>query len=114
LAVQIYLIQYTSNIKFSKLHKIKKLFAFSKITKVVLFYFQGQVSIPGTMGAYVVERPADIEEGFTQSAPLVFHFGHTTPSKNLTLYNLLVSRIADVMNMKCDEFKKGRRKTQLD
>ena len=59
------------------------------------------------MGAYVVERPADIEEGFTQSAPLVFHFGHTTPSKNLTLYNLLVSRIADVMNMKCDEFKKG-------
>lgn len=59
------------------------------------------------MGAYVVERPADVEEGFTQSAPLVFHFGHTTPSKNLTLYNLLVSRIADVVNMKCDEFKKG-------
>lgn len=67
---------------------------------------QGQISIPGTMGAYVVERPADVEEGFTQCAPLVFHFGHTTPSKNLTLYNLLVSRIADVVNMKCDEFKK--------
>ncbi|KAL4234900.1 Cleavage polyadenylation factor subunit clp1 [Mactra antiquata] len=67
---------------------------------------QGQVSIPGTMGAYVVERPSDIEEGFTLSAPLVFHFGHTSPSKNLTLYNLLVSRMADVINMKCDSFKK--------
>ncbi|XP_060553316.1 polyribonucleotide 5'-hydroxyl-kinase Clp1-like [Ruditapes philippinarum] len=67
---------------------------------------QGQVSIPGTMGAYVVERPADIEEGFTQSAPLVFHFGHTTPSKNLTLYNLLVSRIADVIEYEINRNKK--------
>lgn len=67
---------------------------------------QGQVSIPGTIGAYVVERTADVEEGFSQNAPLVFHFGHTTPSKNLTLYNLLVSRVADVVNEKCDKFKK--------
>ena len=65
------------------------------------------MSIPGTIGALVVERPSDIEEGFPQSAPLVFHFGHTTPSANLTLYNMMLARIADVVNMKCDQFKKG-------
>ncbi|KAH3711010.1 hypothetical protein DPMN_070509 [Dreissena polymorpha] len=67
---------------------------------------QGQVSIPCTMGAFTVERPSDLEEGFSQSAPIVFHFGHTSPTKNLTLYNLLVARVADVINMKCDTFKK--------
>lgn len=68
---------------------------------------QGQVSIPGTIGAFVIERPADVEEGFSQSAPLVLHYGHTSPAKNLTLYNLLVSRMADIINMKCDESKKA-------
>ncbi|XP_052819343.1 polyribonucleotide 5'-hydroxyl-kinase Clp1-like [Mya arenaria] len=67
---------------------------------------QGQVSIPCSMGAFTIERPSDVEEGFAQSAPVVFHFGHTSPSKNLTLYNLMVSRVADVINMKCDTFKK--------
>ena len=55
----------------------------------------------------MVERTADIEEGFVQSAPLVFHFGHNTPSMNLTLYNLLISRLADVVNLKSDESNKG-------
>ena len=55
----------------------------------------------------MVERVSDVEEGFSQSAPLVFHYGHTSPAKNLTLYNLLVSRTADVINMKCDESQKG-------
>ena len=66
------------------------------------------MSIPGTIGAFVIERPADVEEGFSQSAPLVLHYGHTSPAKNLTLYNLLVSRMADIINMKCDESKKGK------
>lgn len=64
---------------------------------------QGQVSIPGTIGGYVAERTLDVEEVFSHTAPLVFHFGHTSPSKNLTLYNLLVSRVADVINDKCDK-----------
>lgn len=67
---------------------------------------QGQVSVPGTIGSIVVERPADVEEGYSSAAPLVFHYGHTSPSHNLTLYNLLVSKMADVVNMKCDASKR--------
>ncbi|XP_067010563.1 protein CLP1 homolog [Anabrus simplex] len=58
---------------------------------------QGQISIPGTIGALLVERPAAVEEGFSQQAPLVYHFGHTSPDTNLTLYNILVSRLAEVV-----------------
>ncbi|GCC43924.1 hypothetical protein chiPu_0027823 [Chiloscyllium punctatum] len=48
---------------------------------------QGSVSIPGTMGALYIERPADVEEGFSVQAPLVYHFGSTTPGTNIKLYN---------------------------
>ncbi len=45
----------------------------------------------------LVERPASIEEGFAQTAPLVYHYGHKTPGHNPPLYNKLVSRMADVV-----------------
>jgi len=67
---------------------------------------QGELAIPGTLGSHVVERPADVEEGFAQTAPLVYHFGHKTPSDNLELYNLLVSRLSQVVNVKCENNKK--------
>ncbi|XP_023708875.1 polyribonucleotide 5'-hydroxyl-kinase Clp1 isoform X1 [Cryptotermes secundus] len=60
---------------------------------------QGQISIPGTIGALLVQRPAAVEEGFSQQAPqLVYHFGHESPSTNLALYNMLVSRLAEVIS----------------
>ncbi|KAJ9598459.1 hypothetical protein L9F63_010855, partial [Diploptera punctata] len=58
---------------------------------------QGQISIPGTIGALLVERPAAVEEGFSQQAPLVYHYGHKSPSTNLTLYMMLVSRLSEVI-----------------
>uniref|UniRef100_A0A2R5LJW0 Protein CLP1 homolog n=2 Tax=Ornithodoros turicata TaxID=34597 RepID=A0A2R5LJW0_9ACAR len=67
---------------------------------------QGHISIPGTIGALLVERPADIEEGFSQQAPLVYHFGHNYPGANATLYNVLVSRMAEVINMRAERNKK--------
>ena len=43
---------------------------------------QGSISVPGSIGAVLVERPAIIEEGgFAETAPLVYHYGHTTPGK---------------------------------
>lgn len=56
-------------------------------TFVELDVGQGSVSIPGTMGALYIERPADVEEGFSLQAPLVYHFGSTTPGTNIKLYN---------------------------
>jgi len=46
-----------------------------------------QVSVPGTMSALCIERPADVEEGFSVQAPLVYHFGSTSPGTNIKLYN---------------------------
>ncbi|XP_075449313.1 polyribonucleotide 5'-hydroxyl-kinase Clp1 [Ascaphus truei] len=56
-------------------------------TLVELDVGQGSVSVPGTVGALCVERPADVEEGFSAQAPLVYHFGSTTPGTNIKLYN---------------------------
>lgn len=43
--------------------------------------------MPGTVSALCIERPADVEEGFSVQAPLVYHFGSTTPGTNIKLYN---------------------------
>lgn len=68
---------------------------------------QGQISVPGTIGALLVERPASIEEGFSQQAPLVYHFGHKKPGANLELYNTIVSRLAEVIAERCENNKKA-------
>ncbi|XP_023214829.1 polyribonucleotide 5'-hydroxyl-kinase Clp1-like [Centruroides sculpturatus] len=68
---------------------------------------QGQISIPGTIGALLVERPADVEEGFSQQAPLVYHYGHKSPGSNIVLYNTLVSRLAEVINLRAESNKKA-------
>ena len=68
---------------------------------------QSEVAIPGTIGALIVERTADIEEGFSLAAPFVYHFGHKTPAENVTLYNSLISQLAEVVNMRCDNNNKS-------
>ncbi|CAG9565692.1 unnamed protein product [Danaus chrysippus] len=68
---------------------------------------QGHISVPGTIGALLVERPASIEEGFSQQAPLVYHFGHKSPGDNLELYNMIVSRLAEVIAERCENNKKA-------
>lgn len=62
---------------------------------------QQSVGIPGTIGALMIERPADPVEGFDMKAPIVYHFGHTTPNANFKLYTTLIARIQDLYNNKC-------------
>lgn len=62
---------------------------------------QGDISVPGTMGAIFINKMADIMEGFDCSRPLVFNFGATSPSDNLPLYDLLVKELAEVINQRC-------------
>lgn len=57
---------------------------------------QGALAIPGTIGTILIERPASIEEGLSQTAPLIYHFGYKTPSGNNTLYKAVISKMADV------------------
>jgi len=54
------------------------------------------------IGAVMVERPAEVEESFSQAAPLVYHFGHTNMSNNTTLYNTLISRMAEVIHQRME------------
>ncbi|XP_059081029.1 protein CLP1 homolog [Tigriopus californicus] len=68
---------------------------------------QGAISVPGSIGAILIERPASIEEGFSQNAPLVYHYGHKTPGHNSPLYNRLVSRMADVVRERLSANKKS-------
>lgn len=67
----------------------------------------GHISVPGTIGAMLIERPASVD-GFSQQAPLVYHFGHTSPSSNLPLFNLIISKLAEVISERMQANKKGK------
>ena len=57
--------------------------------------------IPGTMGIAPIETPADPVEGFTNLQPMMFHYGHTSPSPNVKLFNFAVNQLAQVYEKKC-------------
>jgi len=70
---------------------------------------QGSISVPGTIGAVLVERVASIEDGgFSEAAPLVYNYGHKTPGANPVLYNKQVSRLADVVRGRTSASRKAR------
>jgi polyribonucleotide 5'-hydroxyl-kinase len=48
-----------------------------------------------------------VDEGFSQQAPLVYHYGHKTPGENTILFNTLVSRLAEVTMDRMSANKKG-------
>lgn len=77
----------------------------------VLYSVQGSVSVPGTVGALLVERPADVEQGFALTAPLVYHFGATSPGANMKLYEILTAKLAEVFAMRC---KTNSRSKKID
>ena len=69
---------------------------------------QGHIAIPGTVGALLVERSSNVVDGFSQQAPLVFHFGHNSPGANSVLYNTLLSRLAEVCTERLQANKKAK------
>lgn len=64
---------------------------------------QGSISIPGTMCSLLIERPASIEEGFSQQAPMVVHFGHKNPDANNELYKTCVTTLAEISTQRLNE-----------
>ncbi len=49
-----------------------------------------------------IERPADVEEGFSQLCPLVYHFGYKEPGSNPILHDLLVTKLAQTVAEKME------------
>ncbi|KAK7572174.1 hypothetical protein V9T40_014646 [Parthenolecanium corni] len=67
---------------------------------------QGHISIPGTIGAMIVERPASVYDGFPQIAPLVYHYGYPGVQQNPKLYDDIVTQMADLVHQRMESSKK--------
>ncbi|KAL3680936.1 hypothetical protein R1sor_023892 [Riccia sorocarpa] len=70
-----------------------------KPTYVELDIGQGSITIPGTIAATPIEMPIDPIEGVPLEVPLVFFYGHTTPSVNTDLYRVLVKELARTLEL---------------
>jgi polyribonucleotide 5'-hydroxyl-kinase len=56
----------------------------------------------------MIERPASIDEGFSQEAPLVYNFGHKSPMTNITLFNMLVQQLATTVKERLEVNRKSK------
>lgn len=69
---------------------------------------QGRVSVPGTLSALLIERPAKVEDDFSQQAPLVYNFGGLSPSDNDSYFDILTSRLAEVTLERLNANQQGK------
>ncbi|KAK9272027.1 hypothetical protein L1049_002396 [Liquidambar formosana] len=69
-----------------------------KPTFVDLDIGQGSITIPGCIAATPVKVPIDPVEGIPLEMPLVYFYGHTTPSVNANLYKVLVKELAQTLD----------------
>ena len=67
---------------------------------------QGNLSVPGSIASLLIERPASIEEGFAQLAPLVIHYGHKAPDFNNEFYKICITTLADITIERLKEDKR--------
>lgn len=68
-----------------------------KPTFVDLDVGQGSITIPGCIAATPIEMPIDPVEGIPLEMPLVYFYGHITPSNNIELYKVLVKELAQTL-----------------
>ncbi|KAL5140367.1 Protein CLP1 [Glycine soja] len=68
-----------------------------KPTFVDLDIGQGSITIPGCIAATPIEMPIDPVEGIPLEMPLVYFYGHATPSNNVELYKVLVKELAGMI-----------------
>ncbi|XP_066911725.1 protein CLP1 homolog [Clytia hemisphaerica] len=68
---------------------------------------QGSIAVPGTMGALLVDRPADAEEGFSSQTPLVFNFGEVSPGESVKFHDNLVAQLATAVFKHFDQNPKA-------
>ena len=59
----------------------------------------------------MIERPASIDEGFSQEAPLIYNFGHKTPGANVKLYSLIIEQLASTVKERLEVNKKSENTT---
>ncbi|MFS7948243.1 putative pre-mRNA cleavage complex subunit Clp1, P-loop containing nucleoside triphosphate hydrolase [Helianthus anomalus] len=68
-----------------------------KPTFVDLDIGQGSITLPGCIAATPIEMQIDPVEGIHPDMPLVYFFGHNTPTVNADLYRVLVKELAQIL-----------------
>lgn len=73
---------------------------------------QGQVGLPGAVGAVSIESPIDIEKGLALRSSLLMHFGHIKPSadnesKGGLYYEAVLESLAKIVHSKLEQDKKS-------
>ena len=64
---------------------------------------QNSISLPGTISALVVERTAQVEEGFNLDSQIAYHFGYKTPAENPVLYRRLITVLKDAISFRSEQ-----------
>lgn len=78
------------------------------MTYVDLDIGQGAVTIPAMLGAVAVNKPIDLHEGLSNSVPLVYFFGGTSPSENPKLYKNQMQNLATQLNQRMQDDPEAR------
>lgn len=58
---------------------------------------QGSITVPGCISSTPIEMPIDAVEGIPLEMPIVYYYGHTTPSINAELYKVLAKELAQTL-----------------
>jgi len=70
---------------------------------------QGSITVPGMISAVPVDKPIAIgEEELSSSVPLVYFYGHVTPSENVKLYKMQINNLANDINQKFERNEEVR------
>ena len=72
-----------------------------------MYVGQGSITTPGCIAATPIECPIDVEEGYPLEMPLVYFFGHASPSDNADLYRFLVDRMASILHKRAESSPKA-------
>ncbi|KAL1455703.1 hypothetical protein WDU94_009779 [Cyamophila willieti] len=73
-----------------------------KIFYVDLNHSHNLLSIPGSLGAAIVQNPQSVREGFLLNLknPVMYCFGHTNPFENISLFQYYVHKLSKLINVK--------------
>jgi polyribonucleotide 5'-hydroxyl-kinase len=62
---------------------------------------QGALSVPGAMAAVALNRPVDIEEGYSNLEPLTYFYGHTSLNGSPKVFRKHMGQLAKVIQQRC-------------
>ncbi len=69
---------------------------------------QNSISLPGTISALIVERTANVEEGYNLDAQVAYHYGYKTTNENTVLYRKLISVLTETINIRSDQIRASK------